>query len=238
MMTPRDIVKGYMDSENPTTINESATIKNSKYYMKNFIKYVVNQSMRCNTFKEFKIIDSSLNVLLENFNLPSVTNCNVTNELIHIIEEADKVKMSDDEFIDKVKGITDIEDVIDELRNRTAEQITASINMNQDYYNSLQKMTDDIEEKIIDNEIPEVQQESYTKEMKNTIFNIFKENLNVYDRISLKIGETAINENMLLYQENGIINKDIVKNHSLAIYSILESFNILNILDSKILGNL
>lgn len=204
-------------------------MKTKKYYLKSFFKYVLNESLYKSKYNEFGVIDATLNVVLENFRTLNTEKNYINYQLEEILNEAYKSNMSDDDFIDKVKNMDSIDDIKSALNDRTRAEIISNKEMNDQLVDTIEKIKTDVEDKVISGELDKDKKDSKINKLEESVREIYLDNLNEYGKIVVEFSKEVISNNIEGFQENLVINKNLVKDVSTRIYAINELARMLEI---------
>lgn len=206
-------------------------MKTKKYYLKSFFKYILNESLSPYKSKyiEFGVIDATLNVVLENFRTLNTEKNYINYQLEEILNEAYKSNMSDDDFIDKVKNMDSIDDIKSALNDRTRAEIISNKEMNDQLVDTIEKIKTDVEDKVISGELDKDKKDSEINKLEESVRKIYLDNINEYGKIVVEFSKEVISNNIEGFQENLVINKNLVKDVSTRIYAINELARMLEI---------
>lgn len=204
-------------------------MKTKKYYLKSFFKYVLNESLYKSKYNEFGVIDATLNVVLENFRTLNTEKNYINYQLEEILNEAYKSNMSDDDFIDKVKNMDSIDDIKSALNDRTRAEIISNKEMNDQLVDTIEKIKTDVEDKVISGELDKDKKDSEINKLEESVRKIYLDNINEYGKIVVEFSKEVISNNIEGFQENLVINKNLVKDVSTRIYAINELARMLEI---------
>lgn len=228
-------LRQYIDSANRDLKNREVKIlptnNNTKqYYLKIFLKFIIN-SINNTKFKNIKFTETVLDEVLTRVKIPFSSNNQILNEVIIIINESVKNKYNENEFIEKIKNIDNIDRLIEENRERITRQIIDSKNSGISIKDKIEDSIKDVESKVISGELKENSIYSAKSESYNKIVKTHKYTLS--NIIDIEISKLAIMSESNIYQNDNILNKSVIEEHSLIIYTILETLNSLDIIGTN-----
>lgn len=199
--------------------------KNDKFYLSKFVLYILNK-IDNSTIKVNMFRNDIINNMIDNnlLNMPIISNNSIISELKGIINESIKNQYSETIFIEKVKEINNIDNAIENIKDRVKDQIIDTISQNKNYQEKMDDMIKEIENKILDGEIEESYYNSKVNKCKKNIELTHKNTL--INIIAQKLGESAFKYDYCdKYLNNNELDLNEIHEDSKEIYTLFEIMN-------------